>query len=243
MYKNIIKALSIAALISGSQVASASPTYNYERGAGVFGGGSGLSYDSVSASYNSSTEAFSFEVDYNGTAAAGGWLVVSPGGNPKNSTSELGIAYFDAASGDTWVYAYNGMNNSASYLTMDFLGFFEDSYTTVNGVATLSLETSSFSSQLDTSFAFGERIGIWFHPTANLSVIGDSDGLDTFTANGTGWLDTSNEGDCSNPNNGCITTVPEPTTWVLLTLGMGILFYSRRRELNMAPQARAAVAL
>ncbi|MFK8031071.1 MAG: PEP-CTERM sorting domain-containing protein [Gammaproteobacteria bacterium] len=241
MYKNLIKALSITALIAGSQVASASPTYQYDRGAGVFGGANNvLAYDSITASYNTGTEAFSFEVDYAGNAAEGGWLVVSHGDNPKNSTSELGIAYFDATSGNTWVYAYNGQNSSNSWETMDFLGFFANSYTTVGDVATLSFDTSSFSSQLDTGFSFGTNIGIWFHPSASLFITGDSNGLTNFSANAQGFLDTSNDADCSDPNTGCITTVPEPSVLLLLTLGAGILFYSRRRSPRVVQQGLAA---
>ncbi len=233
MYKNIIKICTLVTVLAGSAAASATPTYNYERGAGVFGGGSGLSYDSISASFDTGSDEFSFEVDYNGNAAEGGWLVISPGENPKHSTSELGIAYFDADSGNTWIYSYNGQNNSASYLSMDFLGFFEDSYSTVNGVATLSFDASSINAALDTGFAFGSRIGIWFHPAANLNVFGDSNGLDTFSASSIGWFDTNNDGDCNNQNTGCITTVSEPATLLLLGLGIVGLAVTRRREVAM----------
>lgn len=232
MYKKLITLLALVTFLMGSASASAGLMFNYDRGAGVFGGNSGLSYDSVNATYDQGTEDFSFTVDYNGAAAEGGWLVISPGPNPKNSDRELGIAYFDAASGNTWIYAYNGLNNNASYQTMQYLGFFEDSYTTVNGVASLAFNASSFSGQLDTGFSFGNRIGIWFHPSANLNVNGDSGGLDGFHASSNGWLDTNNDGDCNNPNTGCVTTVPEPATWLLFAAGAGLLVTTRRRALN-----------
>lgn len=230
MYKKILTISALMALTFGSVSASAGLTFNYERGAGVFGGNSGLSYDSVSASYDRGTEDFSFTVDYNGVAADGGWLVISEGPNPKHSDRELGIAYFDADSGDTWIYAYNGLNNNASYQSMQFLGFFADSYTTVNGVASLAFNTSSFSSQLDTGFSFGNRIGIWFHPSANLNVFGDMNGLNSFQASQNGWLDTNQDGDCNNQNTGCITSVPEPATWLLFAAGFAGLVSTRRRS-------------
>ena len=46
------KAILGAALFALTSSASAGAIYNYERGSGVFGGNSGLSYDSVSATYD-----------------------------------------------------------------------------------------------------------------------------------------------------------------------------------------------
>ncbi|MEM7083923.1 MAG: PEP-CTERM sorting domain-containing protein, partial [Pseudomonadota bacterium] len=150
--------------------------------------------------------------------------------NPKNSITELGIAYFEASTGRTWVYAYNGQNNYASYLSMDFLGYFENSYTTNGSVATLTLDNSEFEGALETGFSFGERIGIWFHPSADLNVTGDSMGLSNFHARMNGWLDTNFDGNCNNPNNGCITAVPEPATLALVAMGFGLIGFSRRRQ-------------
>ncbi len=225
---NIKKAIFGAAMLALTTSASAGDIYNYERGSGVFGGNSGLSYDSVTASYNEATGDFSWVVDFAGAAADGGWLVVSPGANPKNSSTELGIAYLDAASGDVWVYAYNGQNNAASYSQTPFLAYFEDAYTTVGDVATLAFNATDINAALDTGFAFGERIGIWYHPSANVSVNGDSGGLTSFSASQNGWLDTNWDGDCDNPNNGCITTVPEPGSLPLIMMGGAILALRRR---------------
>lgn len=209
--------------------ASAGVIYNYERGAGVFGGGSGLSYEGVTASWDATNQLFEFIVDFDGTAADGGWLVVSPGANPKNSTTELAIAYLDADSGGVWVYAYNGANNAASYLETPFLGFFSNAYTIDGeGVATLSLNTSIIDTQLETGFAFGERLGIWYHPALGVNINGDASGMSGFSFSSQGWLDTNWDGDCDNPNNGCITTVPEPGTLPLVFLGCAMLALRRR---------------
>jgi hypothetical protein len=228
MKTKIVKAAVLSAVLAASASASAGIIYDYNRGAGTFGGHSGLSYDSVNANYDTASEEFSFTVDYNGAAAEGGWLVISPGANPKNSTEELGIAYFDAASGDAWIYAYNGENNDNSWEETPFLAYFEDAYTTIDGVATLAFDATDINAQLETGFAFGERIGIWFHPSADLTASGDSLGLTMFTPRANGWLDTNWDGNCNNPNNGCVTAVPEPSSALLLGLGLGVMGLRRR---------------
>ena len=224
---SIRKTLLATALLSFGASASAGVVYSYERGPGVFGGHSGLAYDSVSASFDSGSGDFTWEVDFAGAVADGGWLVVSPGDNPKNSSSELGIAYFDTATGDAWIYAYNGENNSASYRETPFLAYFAGAYTTVGDVSTLSFNASAVNAALDSGFEFGTRIGIWYHPSANVWTNGDGTGLHTFNASQNGWLDTTQDGDCTNPNNGCI-TVPEPGSLPLFVLGSAVLALRRR---------------
>lgn len=221
MIKKITQAAALAALLAGSATASAGMLYEYERGAGNFGGQSGMSYDSISASYNTYSEEFAFTVDYNGQEADGGWLVVSPGPNPKGITSELGIAYFDAASGNVWLYAYNGANNNASYQETDFLGFFEGAYTTSNGVGTLAFDATDAQAGLETGFAFGENIGIWFHPSLGTNMVGDEEGLNQYTYTAQGWYDSRNES-----ANG--TQIPEPSSMLLAGLGLGVMGLRRR---------------
>ena len=228
MKKNIVKAALVASMFALTASASATIIYDYTRTPGVFGGASNLSYDSVSATYNDTVHELTFTVDYAGDTADGGWLVLSPGENPKDSTSELGIAYFDADSGDVWTYAYNGQNNAASYTSMEFLGYFENAYTTIDGVGTLAIDVTEPNSRLESGFAFGANIGIWFHPAGNVVAHGDENGLNRFSAYGIGWLDTMNDGNCDNANTGCIVALPEPSSLLLIGLGAGVMGLRRR---------------
>lgn len=223
MYKNILKISAIVAMFSSSVAATATAISTYDLGPGIFSGYSALRYDSIQAIYNHTFEEFSFEVDYDGAAADGGWLVVSTGANPKHSRSELGIAYFDADSNDVWVYAYNGENNNESYTESPMLQYFEDAYSIVNGVATISFSTAQINQSLESGFEFGSRIGIWFHPSSNIIADGDAMGLNSFDAYAVGWFDTNFDGNCQNPNTGCITQVPEPQTLLMFVLGLGLI--------------------
>ncbi len=228
MFNSLAKPAALALMLAASANASATVIYEYNRGAGTFGGNSGLSYDSVNATYNTATEEFSFTVDYDGTAADGGWLVISPGPNPKRSDDELGIAYFDATSGGVWIYGYNGLNNNNSWQETDFLGYFDGAYSTVDGIATLAFDATDVQGGLDTGFEFGMEIGIWFHPSANLTATGDDEGLTSFIARQNGWLDTNFDGNCDNPNTGCITAIPEPNSMLLAAMGVGVMGLRRR---------------
>jgi hypothetical protein len=228
MKNNIVKAAVLASLLTLSAGASATVLYDYNRGAGSFGGNSGLSYDSINATFDTGTEEFSFTVDYNGAAADGGWLVVSPGANPKHANDELAIAYFDADSGDVWAYAYNGNNNNHSYQETQFLGYHAGAYTTTGDIATLILDATYANAQTDTGFAFGEDIGVWFHPSANTTAIGDANGLNSFVTSSVGWFDVSNDGDCANQNTGCVVQVAEPGSLLLVGLGFGAMGLRRR---------------
>ncbi len=125
---------------------------------------------------------------------------------------------------------------------MSFLAYFEDAYTTVGGVATLAFDASAINATLDTGFSFGNRIGIWFHPSANLNVIGTDDGIFNFDARQNGWLDTNFDGDCSNPNTGCVTSVPEPSTWLLLLIGSALLLWTRGRKSAETAASYAALS-
>ena len=216
----------LTATLALSATATAGPIYQYESASGnPFGGGSGGAYDSIRLTYDTMTEDFTFTVDYDGAVAAGGWLVVSDGPNPKRAQDELAIFYFHAATEEVWAYAYNGLNNSASYQTTPFLEYFAGAYTTAGDVSTLALNVGNINSLLSgTGAAFGPSIGIWFHPAFRQIAEGDHTGLYFYQPSHTGWYDTNNDGTKCVPSpghGGCVTTtdVPEPAGLLLLATG------------------------
>lgn len=92
-------------------------------------GGMGDRLDSISSSYNTSTNRFTWDVTFNSdsTGVDGFWLVVNNGPNPKTTNvNELAIMYGDLATGTLTTYVYNGLNSSNSWSTPGI--FFADRY-------------------------------------------------------------------------------------------------------------------
>ena len=215
----IFAALATAAVaLSGNAAAT---VYEYHNDGGTFGGQNGnYAYDSLYGRYDDLAQDFIWEVDYDGIAADGGWLVISDGPNPKAADDQLAILYFDAAENDVWAYAYNGKNNNKSYLTTQFLGYFENAYTTVGTLATLSINVAAINSVLTEGVMFDTSIGIWFHPSYNVTTSINPDGsLAQFSSSTTVWYDTKNE----------TAIIPAPATLALLGTGLMLLGAGRRR--------------
>jgi len=109
--------------------------------------------------------------------ADSGWVVLSPGPNPKGISGELAILYMDFNGGDVYAYNYNGVNGDTSWQNSSaFIRSYQDVLTVEqNGL----YKTVSFTSPLDvtdiqnyvpaggaddwTGVEFGERIGVWSH--------------------------------------------------------------------------------
>ena len=229
-----IKTIAAVAALAVGAGANAGPVYEYERGAGNFGGAGGeYGFDSIFAQYDTNDQSFTWEVDYaagnapredagNGSdAATGGWLVINPGGNPKRSDNELAILYFDRSSNSVWAYAYNGLNSSNSWETTEFLGHFENAYQTERDVATLSINVAGINAALETGVQFDTTIGIWLHPAfgGTSANIGENGELTGFSFKDAVWYDTNGE-DAVN--------VAAPATLALL--GMGLMGLGARRR-------------
>ena len=181
---------------------------------------------------------FSWEVDYSGGTPDGFWLVISDGPNPKNNPLEYSIFYGDYSSGNLAAYAYNGVNNAGSWMALPFLGDYSSStYNNGSDVFGFSLDATAINSAALgpdwDGIQFGSNIGIWFHPSYNLTSSFNPDGsIQSFSPRYNAWYDTNYDGDCGTNDRGCITKVPEPTTFALMGLGLLGLGAFRQKKLS-----------
>lgn len=212
-------------------------TYN-SNSAGTFGGSANEGYDSISASYDDSSNQFSWEVDYSSSAAEGFWLVISDGENPKSNTNEYTMYYGDYGSGNLSAYVYNGQNGPGAWVNNPFIGDYSSDVTS-NGsdVFGFSLDATTmngmnFGAEWDGT-QFADNIGIWFHPVFDLNASFNADGsVSQFISGSQGWYDTHMDGDCGTNDRGCVTAeVPEPTSLALMGLGLLGLSASRKKKL------------
>lgn len=185
-----------------------------------------------------------------GVLPNGFWLAVSPGPNPKGISGELALYYFDASSSNPklWAYSYNGFDGDSSYKDgspaagiqapdkvyssikdpnkiLSFTNKMNADGSKTLGFAinasVIQNHTPKYAPKSEwTGTAFGQKIGVWFHPVAGIQTATGTDGfLTNFGYTNHGWLDGENFH---------ATVVPEPAS--MTALGLGVLALLRRKK-------------
>ncbi len=210
-------------------------TYSIDNPGGSTGGGD---IKNISTSYSTTAKIFSWQYtidDFND----GFWLVVSDGPNPKQaSSSEYAIFYGDLTNNILSAYQYNGANNSVSYLNPgNLLDQWIGALTTTDNLD--GTETTSFSVDVKDinnealgaewdGVQFGEKIGIWFHPSTGSKFTYEKNQITDFTYKGQGWHDSRDKTTTEEPLDP--NEIPAPSALFLLGLGLLGMTYARRNK-------------
>lgn len=193
-------------------------------------GGFGDRLTSISSTFNSDTERFTWDVTFNATGAAdvdGFWLVVNNGPNPKSAdVNELAIMYGDLETQTLSTYVYNGANNANSInnpgvlLQTDVFSVSADSFSIdIDATAINAWAGGSY-----TGISYDENIGIWFHVATGSHFTYDEQGnITDFSFAHQGWYDKANLTTTT-------TQVSESGVFALLGLGLMGLAAVRKRQ-------------
>lgn len=162
-------------------MAQAGHVYNYTTGNTKQGDGVGQ-IEFLSVTYEDEGKlSFRTRLGETDTMATGGWMVLTPGDEPGNSTRQAAILYMDFEGGDIYAYRYDGRDGSRSEGRDSFerRRFFITSYEDVLNVTNDAGKKRVEFSELDvsafgpgtfgrkwTGASFGEYIGAWIHFTA-----------------------------------------------------------------------------
>lgn len=200
----VLTAAILAASVSGMALAAAPTVYQYDWNGGNTGG-YGTSMTDWVATYNTATEKLRLDVAMGSEVISndGFWLVLSPEGNPKGVKNELAILYGDLINNRITAYAYNGANNSNSYVDPNkYLGTFNNVFTTSGSTFSFTIDMSTVNSTTvgpNAAFKatgtpwrgteFGSTIGIWYHPVSALSITYNGNSITHF-GGPSGWYDT-----------------------------------------------------
>jgi hypothetical protein len=174
----------------------------------------GGTFDSMSTTFNHSTNRLTFSVTFSDQVTKGFTLAINGGANPKGHGGEMALFYFDAnnlAAPKLTTYNYNGQNNITSYFDGDGVTggiqapdkiqsnadlnvgdslFAQDS----GGKRTLSFSIDAtdivghnpaYGNAADwTGAQFAEAFGIWMHPFKTFNPTYDGNGNITSLQNG-----------------------------------------------------------
>jgi len=216
--------------------------------------------DTISSAFRPADNHFEWTVRFSNQVSQGYTLALSPGPNPKGTSGELALLYFDATNIGApivSVYGYNGLNNPSSFndgsqaagiQTPDRIvsslvdaSFIMEASVVDDGLGgrtmTLIMDATAVQDYVVintapdpdtewTGLAYGEGIGIWFHPFRNLNTgyhaNGAGEGYLSAWSGTQGWYDTSDETTTT-------TFVPAPGSAALIALS-GLLVARRKRD-------------
>lgn len=195
----------------------------------------------LSVSYDSS-DRLSYEVTLNNRAANGGYLVLSPRNNPKNSAQELAIFYFDFDRKNLHVYEYDGRYSGSStsgvnsYLRQQgYITTYENALTVTDTgagqtISFANLDVSAIAPGTQgadwTGASFSDNVGIWAGLVTLNSFETTADGrLTSFGIAARSWYDSP-----ALPTTS--TEVSEPMGFAIAGLLMvgGLVSWRRRSQ-------------
>lgn len=164
----------------------------------------------------------------------GFFLVLSPGEHPKHNNKDYAIFYGDSRTNKVTTYVFNkekkwNSYESKSLIQTDLLSIKRHgSYIT----ASMTIDTNKINDELGwDSFAFKDRVGIWFKPVYNPKIkYGANGGICNFTSSVMGSYDITN-GIANYCNPGTTAPVPEPSTCALLCIGLIALVGYKKKYL------------
>lgn len=192
-------------------------------------GGFGDRLETISSTYNSDSERFTWDVTFNATGAAdvdGFWLVVNNGPNPKAAdVNELAIMYGDLSTQTLSTYVYNGQNNANSINTPGIL-LQTDSFSVSSDSFSIDIDATAINAWAGGSYtgiSYDENIGIWFHVATGSQFTYDENGnITDFAFAQQGWFDKA--------HLKTTTQVSESGVFALLGLGLMGLASMRKRK-------------
>ena len=230
MLKHVI---AVGALAISSQ-AMAGPSFQFtDNNANT--GGAGDYLDSLSATWDAGREILTWQTTFSNSDVDSFWLVINDRDNPKAAdTNELVIMYGDLEAGIVTSYVYNGRNSANSYgnpgihLQTDTLNVngnsieFTIDATEINATNITDADPNDGIDNVYRGIVAGpEAIGIWFHAAVNSTFTYQDEQITNYAFGAQGWYDRANLP---------LVSVPEPSTYAMMGLGLLCVFAIRSRR-------------
>lgn len=196
------------------------------------GNGAAGAMTSLTTTYDSATEVFSFDATFsatNGNLPNAGWLVVSPGPNPKGNVDEYAIMYMDNANATVTSYVYNGVNSANSwqdpnaYLQSDVGALSVSNPSASERRIQFSIDATAINAMnLGPDWVgveFGPQMGLWYHPATGGFEYDGKGRISSFKVGTQGWYDKLD-----------LSTRPIPEPSAALAFGIGALLVGASRK-------------